>query len=130
MEAYQIEHEYGRTVDVYTGPKNIDGNTLTVDFLRIGRLSLIYQTLDREDGAYWSQSQKKWIPLPSRYKRIVSESIDIARKQKAPNFVFAFVNTPKKRDIFIQNDLSTEEEHNKEELEEDIKEQTQGADEE
>ena len=44
-EAYQIENDYGRTIEAYRGTVDINGNQQEVDFLRIGRISLSYQTV-------------------------------------------------------------------------------------
>ena len=48
-EAYQIELEYGHTIEAYEGEMTQDGETRTVNFLRFGRLGLYYQTLDGLD---------------------------------------------------------------------------------
>ena len=46
MDAYQIETTYGRDIEAYTGLLEIGGVSRQVDFLRIGRTSLTYQTPD------------------------------------------------------------------------------------
>ena len=46
MEAYQIENEYGKTLEAYQGVQEIKGKNLSVNYLRVGRIALIYQTLD------------------------------------------------------------------------------------
>lgn len=91
LEAYTTENAYGRSVEVYRDLQEVDGKELTVDVLRIGRISLIYQTLDGEKGAYWSKNQKQWIELPSRYDKAVASGIKVAREHAAPNFVITMV---------------------------------------
>ena len=46
LEAYQVEVDYGRTIEAYTSLLNVDGQEREVDFLRFGRLELIYLTSD------------------------------------------------------------------------------------
>src|SRR5690606_34279527 len=43
LEAYQIELEYGRTLDAYDGNLGEGPNARTVVFVRLGRISLLYQ---------------------------------------------------------------------------------------
>jgi hypothetical protein len=52
MDAYQIETTYGRDIEAYTGLLEIDGESRQVDFLRIGRTSLTYQTPDQEETGF------------------------------------------------------------------------------
>ena len=96
IEAYQREIEYGNTMDSYQGFQNIEGKEVHVDYLRIGRLVLIYQTLDEKKQAYWDQKQKKWIKLPSRYSKAVKEGFRIAKKQMTPSLLTLPVPAPQK----------------------------------
>ncbi len=45
IEAYQIENDYGRTIEAYKGTVDINGTPQEVDFLRIGRVALAYQSV-------------------------------------------------------------------------------------
>ena len=38
LEAYQVENEYGRTIESYRDVQTVAGTKLTVDFLRVGRI--------------------------------------------------------------------------------------------
>ena len=60
IEAYQIENDYGRTIEAYKGSTEIEGNQLEVDFLRIGRVALLYQSVGVD---YISFSLLSWYPL-------------------------------------------------------------------
>lgn len=46
MEAYQVEMDYGRTMEAYSGIHSINGQERDVEFLRLCRTALIYQTRD------------------------------------------------------------------------------------
>jgi len=85
MEAYQIEMEYGRTIEATTGTISIKGEQNTVDLLRIGRVILLYQTLDGTRSGYWDKQSSSWKPLPNEYNQSIKEGLHIARKQSPPN---------------------------------------------
>lgn len=89
VEAYQIEVEYGRTIEVYQG--KVDDKT--VDFLRTGRVSLMYQTLDGKETGYWNAETKKWI-VDNSYKETMKKGLKIAKKQMAPDFIEVAIHTP------------------------------------
>ena len=90
MEAWQIEVEYGRTIEAYQGKVG----DKTVDFLRIGRIALLYQALDGDETAYWDSSKKEWV-VDGDYRGYVKDGLKIARKQGAPNLLIAPVPAPK-----------------------------------
>lgn len=87
MEAYQIENEYGRTIEAYRSTLERDGKEITVDFLRIGRIALVYQTLDGAEAGAWSQSTRSWEPLDRGYRTAIRDGLRIARKQAAPDMI-------------------------------------------
>ena len=60
LEAYEIENDYGRTIEAYKGSLELEGASREVDFLRVGRISLLYQTPDAEVYGMWDRQQKKW----------------------------------------------------------------------
>lgn len=82
VEAYQIETEYGRTVEAYRG--NVGEKT--VDFLRTGRIALMYLTLDGKESGYWDVSAKQW-KVDNRYRDAMTEGLKVAKKQAAPDFI-------------------------------------------
>jgi len=87
IEAYQIENEYGRTIEAYRDSLKIDGREITVDFLRFGRIALVYQSLDENEAGVWSQEQRAWVPLDSSYRSALRAGLKIARKQSAPDLI-------------------------------------------
>jgi len=87
MEAYQIENEYGRTIEAYRGTLMLGEKETTVDFLRFGRIALVYQSLDEAETGMWDQQAREWVPLDSSYRSAVREGLRIARKQTAPDLV-------------------------------------------
>ena len=88
LEAYQIENDYGRTIESYKGEVEIAGGTREVDFLRIGRVSLMYQTPDGEFTGAWDKNSSSWVEIPAgKYKQQVRKGIRIARKQIAPDLM-------------------------------------------
>jgi hypothetical protein len=87
MDAFRIEMEYGRNIESYQGEIEQNGRILTVDFLRIGRIALIYRTFDRKQAGYWDHSSNTWVKLPSSYLQSIEQGLRIARKEAPPDFI-------------------------------------------
>ena len=87
MEAYQIEIEYGRTIESYNDTIKIDAQEYTVDILRIGRLLVAFQTLDGEVSGLWNNESKKWEKVSSTYRRSIKQGLQIAKKQAPPELI-------------------------------------------
>jgi uncharacterized protein (DUF3084 family) len=90
VEAYQIEMEYGRTIEAYQGKVG----DKTVDFLRAGRVALMYQTLDGKETGYWDANEKTWKQDKS-YRDALRAGLKVAKKQSAPDFIAVAVRAPK-----------------------------------
>jgi septal ring factor EnvC (AmiA/AmiB activator) len=87
MEAYQIENEYGRTIEAYRSTLDLAGREATVDFLRFGRIALVYQTPDGTEAGVWNHDTKSWEPLDPRWRGAIKDGLRIARKQAAPDLI-------------------------------------------
>lgn len=87
LEAYQVEVDYGRTIEAYSGLLTVDGNERDVDFLRVGRVGFIYQTRDGSKLGVWDNKTKSWQALPQSYRLAVNKGLRIARKQLAPDLI-------------------------------------------
>lgn len=87
MEAFQVEMEYGRTLEAYSGLHSINGQKRDVDFLRIGRSALIYQTRDASLQGTWNKQNQEWQDLPSSYRTQVTKGLRMAKKQLAPDLL-------------------------------------------
>jgi hypothetical protein len=93
VEAYQIETEYGRTIEAYEG--ELAGTPpRTVRFLRLGRIALLYQTLDGEETGYWDAEKKQWV-VDGSYRDAVRKGFAVADKAGAPDLLEAPVPAPK-----------------------------------
>ena len=93
LEAYQIELEYGRTLDAYEGRLGTGPDARTVEFVRLGRISLMYRTLDGSEVGYWDQQKRDWVPDPS-YSDAIDQALRVARKQGAPELLTVPVPAP------------------------------------
>jgi len=92
MEAYQGELEYGRTTEAYSEALPTTGQT--VEFLRVGRTLLVYQTSDQETTGWFNPATRQYEELPDKYRLEVKEGLAIARNEKAPNLVMLPVPGP------------------------------------
>jgi hypothetical protein len=87
LEAYQVESEYGRTIEAYRSKIDLGVGIRTVDLLRVGRMALLYRTLDGGLAGYWDPNSRRWEPLPDDYEDVLRDGVMIARKQAAPDML-------------------------------------------
>jgi hypothetical protein len=82
MGAYQIEADFSRSTEAYAGTLG----ERRVEFLRVGRVLLAYQTPDRAETGFWNKNTRDW-EIANEYRNDVVEGLRIARKQAAPNLL-------------------------------------------
>ncbi len=95
IEAYQIENEYGRTIEAYRDNIEVDGRMYeNVDFLRIGRLALIFRTDDDQVLKRFDPETRRWVDLDRSFLPDVKTASRIAREQIPPDLMFIPVTAP------------------------------------
>ena len=87
FETYQLEADFGRTIESYNGYIEIDNDSKAVEYFRLGRLGLFYRTLDGKETGFWDNTQKKWEHKGSSLDNDIKLALDIANRQSPPNFI-------------------------------------------
>lgn len=87
MEAYQIEMDFSRSMEAYTAKHNVNGQEQNVEFLRVGRSVLVFQTRDGKFQSVWNQNRKAWVELDDSYRSSIAKGLRMARKQMAPDLL-------------------------------------------
>lgn len=85
-EAYRVELDYGKTVEVTRATLGESAEKL-VDFLSVGRLALYHQTLDGENSFLWLNDERRWQKLSSENNEFIAEDLRIARKETPPGLM-------------------------------------------
>lgn len=87
-EAYQIENEYGRTIEAYRSDVTVDGTTYeNAEFLRVGRLALIFKTDDDEVMKIYDANTNQWLDLDDSFLDEVRTGLRMAKEQIPPNLL-------------------------------------------
>ena len=96
FEAYQIETEFGSTIEAYKAKLPLAEGDFDADFLRIGRIALLYRTIGDGRVGHWDQSAGTWQALPSTpYRRLIEKGLRVARQEIAPELISIPLNPSK-----------------------------------
>ena len=87
LEAYQLEQDYGLNIEAWRGPLQLQGEKLSVEYLRIGRVALYYHSLDGDSSGYWDSSSQSWHPLAVEYNQPIATALRVAKNQSAPQLL-------------------------------------------
>lgn len=94
VEAYQIENEYGRTIGAFEGSIDDNGTLRSGEFLRIGRVALIFKTGDDSVLRIWDKDQKAYVNLDRSFLPDVKLGLRMAKEQTAPGLLPVPVKAP------------------------------------
>jgi hypothetical protein len=90
LEAYQIEMEYGRTMSAY---KQTLADGREAEMVRLGRVTLLYRTVEDGETGYWDNEGKEWVADPDAAAQI-NEALSIAKEERAPDLIIVPVPAP------------------------------------
>ncbi len=94
VEAYQIENEYGRTIGAFEGSIDDNGTLRSGEFLRIGRVALIFKTGDDSVLRIWDKDQNGYVNLDRSFLPDVKLGLRMAKEQTAPGLLPVPVKAP------------------------------------
>jgi hypothetical protein len=94
MSAYQIETGFGKDTEATVGDLPLNGEVREVNFLRVGRILLAYQTPDRQETGFWNKNTRRWEVLGDEYRKPITAGLRIASKQAAPDLLMLPVPAP------------------------------------
>jgi hypothetical protein len=91
LNAFKIEVSYGQGIDSYEGmhptkPGNV------VNFLRFGRVALLYMTKDESEVGRYNLDTKSWDVLTGADAIALRQAVRISKGEAAPNIVYAPVS--------------------------------------
>ncbi len=88
LNAFKIEVSYGQGIDSYEGAHPTKPGNV-VNFIRFGRVALVYMTKDESEIARYSMGDKAWVQLDSGKALEMRQAIRIAKGESAPSMVTA-----------------------------------------
>jgi hypothetical protein len=84
VEAYQIETEYGDTIETWQAQLPLTDEDKTAHLIRIGRIGLYYLTPDQQTAGYWDNNSRSWKPLPESWLASIKQAYDVADNRSVP----------------------------------------------
>ncbi len=82
LEAMQIEAQYGASAEVYQDRIAVAGDSLFVDVLRLGRLSLFWRTPDGERAGEYDRVSRSWVELPRDHRQAIAKAMEMAARRR------------------------------------------------
>ncbi|MGB5337286.1 MAG: DUF3450 domain-containing protein [Woeseiaceae bacterium] len=86
MEAYQIENDYGTTIENYTQTIDFENASRSYNMLRIGRIGLYFQSDDTKITGRWDNEAREWVRADSA-RNEVRKGLRVAKQLIAPELI-------------------------------------------
>ena len=84
LNAYKVEVSYGQGIDSYEGAHPTQPGNI-VNFIRFGRVSLVYMTKNEDEIAVYNMDTKSWDPVDNGRALEMRQAIRIAKGEAAPD---------------------------------------------
>lgn len=94
LEAYRVEGDYGRSFGAERMELTLGSSKKVVDVLHVGRLALLYLSLDGAETGWWDSGAKQWKSFGGEHRAAIREALKIAREAAAPELVVLPVPAP------------------------------------
>jgi hypothetical protein len=95
MSLYLAETNYGSTLEAYEDELEINGVETEVDVVRIGRITLAFQSKDRLYTGVWDKNARNWEILdPGNYRTAIQRAIRVASGELASEMIFLPIAAP------------------------------------
>ena len=82
METLSVEAQYGSTIEVYQEKVLIGDEKILGNIFRLGRVSLLFLSLDQEAASFFNVAQNSWQPLEKKYLPAIRSVVEIGKKQR------------------------------------------------
>lgn len=94
LRAFQVENDYGRTMEAYGTNITLNGTLRKVDVLKVGRVALVYQSPDGEVTGFFNPQTSEWESLPGSYTTPIRNGIRMARQQMSVDLLHLPIRGP------------------------------------
>jgi hypothetical protein len=94
LQAYQIEDQYGASVEAYSDVVRVNGRDWQADLLKWGRVALLFQTPDGSLTGFWNPRTRAWELLDGGWAAEVRNGLRMARRNLTPDLVRLPVPSP------------------------------------
>lgn len=82
MEGLLVEAEYGLSAEIYREQITLNETPTLVEVFRLGRLRLIYLTLDQNGCGFYNEATRAWEPLANSHLRTIKSAMAMAGKRQ------------------------------------------------